>query len=346
MYSRRPTVIVVENAVTAANSLGSLDRCADVPLLRAVVKPAEDAATRERVAAVRLKLADLKARFDAGKFRSNMSEMSALIRQTREIGYKPLTAEALLLQGHAEMRAGNAQSAEDVFAEAFWMADASRHDEVRAEAAALLVFVLGYQQGRFTDAQRWARTAEAVLQRISGHELLQAWLLNDIGCMYDTQGDHEAAVRAMTDGLAMKERALGHDHPDVGGSEGNLGVLLQGLGRNQEALAHMDRSIALLEKGLGPGHPDLASQLSNRGEVLNALGRHQEARESFEKARAIWEHEFGSSNANSGFALTGIGESYLAEGKAKMLCSLGARLSDSARPRIRSPREGQRRHSP
>ena len=34
---------VVENAVSAANALGSLDRCADVPLLRAVVRPPEDA---------------------------------------------------------------------------------------------------------------------------------------------------------------------------------------------------------------------------------------------------------------------------------------------------------------
>ncbi len=33
---------VVENAVSAANNLGSLDRCADVPLLRSVVRPPED----------------------------------------------------------------------------------------------------------------------------------------------------------------------------------------------------------------------------------------------------------------------------------------------------------------
>ena len=33
---------VVENAVSAGERLGSLDRCADVPLLRAVVRPPED----------------------------------------------------------------------------------------------------------------------------------------------------------------------------------------------------------------------------------------------------------------------------------------------------------------
>src|SRR5450432_326922 len=58
---------VVENAVGAADSLATLERCADVPLLRAVVKPPEDPATRAKVGDLRVRVADLKARFDAGR---------------------------------------------------------------------------------------------------------------------------------------------------------------------------------------------------------------------------------------------------------------------------------------
>ena len=43
-------------------------------------------------------------------------------------------------------------AAETCLTEAFWVADASRHDEVRAEAAAILVYVVGYQQARFAEA--------------------------------------------------------------------------------------------------------------------------------------------------------------------------------------------------
>src|SRR4051812_12479072 len=57
---------VVENAVSASNALASLDRCADVPVLRAVVKPPEDTATRQKVDELRKRLANLKAKFDAG----------------------------------------------------------------------------------------------------------------------------------------------------------------------------------------------------------------------------------------------------------------------------------------
>jgi tetratricopeptide (TPR) repeat protein len=115
-------------------------------------------------------------------------------------------------------------------------------------------------------------------------------------------------------GLALKEVALGRDHPDVGISEGNVAVVLTALGRNQEALEHVDKSIAILETGLGAGHPDLATQLNNRGEILNALGRARDARASFEKARIIWERELGLDNRNLAYALTGIGISYIAEG--------------------------------
>jgi tetratricopeptide (TPR) repeat protein len=192
----------------------------------------------------------------------------------------------------------------------------SRHDEIRAEAASYLVFVVGEQEGHFEEAQRWARAADSVLQRLGGHQLLRAWLLNNIGCMYNVHGDFRAAVATLKEALALKEKVLGPDHPDVGISEANLGISLQAMSRNEEALAHIDRSIALIKRGLGSGHPDLAAQTSNRGEVLNALGRYEDARQSFEQARSIWERELGPENLDLGYPLTGMGLSYLAEGNA------------------------------
>jgi serine/threonine protein kinase/tetratricopeptide (TPR) repeat protein len=305
---------VVENAVSAVNALGSLDRCADVPLLRAVVRPPEDPATLARVLELRHRLADLRARFNAGRWKEAIKSAPGLLTEVRAVGYQPLVAETLALLGTMSYKANDTKAAEQALTEAFWAADASRHDEVRAEAAANLVYVVGYQEGNVAGAQRWSTIAEAVLQRLGGHELLQAWLLNNLGCVYDLQGEKEAQLKAHEKALALKEKALGREHPDVGLSEGNVSIALSLLGRNQEALTHVDRSIAILETGLGSGHPDLATQLSNRGEILNNLGRSHEARQSFERARVIWERELGLDDRNLGYALTGIGLSYLAEG--------------------------------
>ncbi len=305
---------VVENAVSAANNLGSLDRCADVPLLRSIVRPPEDSATRARVEALRHRLAAVKALFDAGRYREGLKDAPRLIDEARALDYQPVLAEALGLMGTMYHKENDSRTAEKMLVDSYLAADASRHDEVRAEDATALVWVVGYQQGRYADAQRWAKYAEAILRRLGGHELQQAWLLNNLGCVYDLQGDREGSLRAQQQGLALKERALGRDDPDVGISEGNLAVALEALGRNQEALEHVDRSIAILQNGLGAGHPDLATQLNNRGEILNALGRSRDARASFEKARIIWERELGLDNRNLAYALTGIGVSYLTEG--------------------------------
>ena len=82
------------------------------------------------------------------------------------------------------------------------------------------MFVFGYQEGMFEEAERWSGTAEAVLQRMGGHELLRAWQLNNIGAVRGLRGDHEAALLAQQQALALKEKALGRDHPDVGDLRG------------------------------------------------------------------------------------------------------------------------------
>ncbi|HMF39481.1 MAG TPA: serine/threonine-protein kinase [Polyangia bacterium] len=307
---------VVENAVSASNSLASLDRCANVPLLRAVVRPPEDATTKQKVDDLRKRVANLKARYDAGQWKETRQKAPSLVAEARKIGYQPLLAEALLLSGHVMIAAGDSGLAAQTFDDAFLTAEASRHDEVRAEAAVLLVFVVGYQQSRFQEGRRWAKVADAILQRLGGHELLQAWLLNDLGVVLVQEGSAEAAMPLFERSLALKERALGPRHPDVGVAEVGLAFALNNLGRNEEALSHSKRAAAILEEGLGAAHPDLALCLSNSGEMLNALGRYDEARKSFARAYGIWEGELGSDNVNLGFALTGIGVGYIAEGKS------------------------------
>ena len=49
---------------------------------------------------------------------------------------------------------------------------------------------------------------------------------------------------------------------------------------------------------------------------MNALGRQEEARRAFKKAQTIWEREMGPDGLNLAYALTGAGNSYLAEGNA------------------------------
>jgi len=306
---------VVEKAVTAANSLETLDRCADVPLLRAVVKPPTDPAKKAMVADLRNRFADVKARFDAGNWNEMPKKGKALIEEARALGYQPVIAEGLALTGIMQAKMNDPRPAETALTEAFWLADSSRHDEIRAEAAANLVYVVGYLQNRFEDSRRWATAAESVLQRMGGHDLLRAWLLNDHGAVLQLKGEKEAALRLNTQSLELKKRVLGNSHPDVSISEGNLAIALLALKRFPEALAHIDNAVAVAKETLGAGHPDLALHLFNRAEILRALDRQREARAAYEGARAIWERELAADNNYVVYALTGIGQTFLAEGE-------------------------------
>jgi serine/threonine protein kinase len=305
---------VVENSVSAANSLGSLDHCADVPVLRALVKPPDDAATRSRVADLRNRLAERKAMFDAGQWRRAREGMPELIAEARSTGYKPLLAETLLRMGTMLQRANATREAEETFMQAYLAAEGSRHDEVRAEAARGLLWVVGYLGGRHAEGQHWAKLADAILQRLGGHDLMQAWLVNDLGGLLGLMGKKQEMLTAEKDALRLKEKALGSNHPDVGFSEGNIAYSLFELGKSQEALQHIDRAVEIVRKGLGTSHPDYAIVLSNRGEILNALGRFEEARQSFETAIVTLEREVGVDDRNLAYALTGIGIGWLALG--------------------------------
>ena len=284
---------VVENAVSATNALASLDRCADVPTLRAVIRPPDDPGSVAKVAELRKRLAEAKARFDAGRWKESLKGTSAVISEARVLGYKPVVAESLALLGMMKEKANDGHAAETAFVEAYRLADASRHDEVRAEVSTMLVFVVGDQERNFAEAQAWFNTASAVLERLGGHDLLRAWLLNNLGCAYAVHHDGALGVSALEQGLALKRKLLGPDHPDLGLSEGNLGYVLEEADRNEEALSHVQRSIEIQSKALGPSHPNLANQFNNRGEILNALGKPKEALLSFLQATSIWERSSG-----------------------------------------------------
>ena len=68
--------------------------------------------------------------------------------------------------------------------------------------------------------------------------------------------------------LAIREKALGPDHPDVAKSLNNLAVLYDNEGRYAEAEPLYKRALAIREKALGPDHPDVAISLNNLSLVV------------------------------------------------------------------------------
>ena len=58
--------------------------------------------------------------------------------------------------------------------------------------------------------------------------------------------------------LAIREKSLGPDHPDVANSLNGLAALLNDTDRRAEAEPLFRRALAIWEKSLSPDHPNVA----------------------------------------------------------------------------------------
>lgn len=77
--------------------------------------------------------------------------------------------------------------------------------------------------------------------------------------------------------LAIREKALGSDHPDIAVSLSNLGVLYTNQGKYRDAEPLYQRALAIRQKALGTRHPDTAHSMSSLAGVLRWRRKYKEA---------------------------------------------------------------------
>jgi serine/threonine protein kinase/tetratricopeptide (TPR) repeat protein len=286
---REATAQVVENAVKAADSLGTLERCQDIKLLRAVVRPPEDAATRAEVERLRARLVDVRALERVGRAAASFEAVKPLVEEARRVGYGPLVAEALFLQGRLEIDAHQVQPA--TLEDAFFTAELSRHDEVAAMAAIYLLYDIGYVKGRFDVANVWSRQAETILRRVGGQDRLWGWFLSGRANLREMQGRLDEAIEDARRGIAAVERALGPGSPEVALCLGNLANHLAFGGDFAAALETASRAADVAVAALGREHPTTAQCFAQRAQFLYRQARYDDARGVASEALAVFERE-------------------------------------------------------
>ncbi|HVZ72477.1 MAG TPA: protein kinase [Polyangia bacterium] len=327
---------VVENAVSAAGALPQLDRCANVAVLKAVVRPPEDEPTRKRVEALRAETARLVALRDAGHCREAETFAAELIPRVRAVGYQALIADADVAAGLLANDCADQATGVDRLKHGFNAALAARHDEAAALAALSLASFLADRLGQLTQGREWLDTSRAMLARFDSHPLLDAWYLVSEGMVMFGEGRSAEAVEAFRASIAAKEKILGRDSADTIYSMNNVANALLQAHRPAEAVALLQSGCERLAKLLGRDHPMVALPMSNLGEALVDLHRYEEARVEFEQATAIWRRT-GSAPIFLSFGLLGLGTALLGEGRpldaiAPLEEALELRLAAAAPP--------------
>jgi tetratricopeptide (TPR) repeat protein len=82
-------------------------------------------------------------------------------------------------------------------------------------------------------------------------------ILNNLALVYERQGKYGEAEGLYQRALAIREKALGRDHPDVAQTLHNLANVYLSQGKYGEAEGLYQRALAIREKALGRDHLEL-----------------------------------------------------------------------------------------
>ncbi len=159
-----------------------------------------------------------------------------------------------------------------------------------------------FPSGASNDPKLWARCA-ALLPHVLALREHGLWgeaapeeggeLLRRAGSYLHGRGAYRAAEPLFREAVAMGEKVLGREHPQVASWLNDLGLLYWATGRYEEAEPLEREAIATSEKALGRDHPEVAVRLNNLARLLNDTGRRGEAEPLFREAIAIGEKAFG-----------------------------------------------------
>jgi tetratricopeptide (TPR) repeat protein/predicted Ser/Thr protein kinase len=270
---------VVERAVLATRALTPLSGCADVAALTApeTALP-DDPEARATIVDRRLQLAELRALLHTGGYARGLELAAPLADEARGLGFRPLSAEADLLLGEFLCRKGRTSEGTAALTDAVWTATAVKHDAPLIEATLELVYCVGIRGGKLSEANQWARHAEAAIDRVaSEREAHRLTLLGYRGLLAHDEGRFEVALELTEQAVTATERLHGPEAVQLAGYLGYLASIEEKLGHYPEALQHNRRALEISERILGPDHPRVGIHCNNLATVHANLGDYDEA---------------------------------------------------------------------
>lgn len=126
------------------------------------------------------------------------------------------------------------------------------------------------------------------------------------GIFLSARAEYAEAEPLYRRALAIEEKVLGPDHPEVASDLNNLALLLWDTNRASEAEPLYRRALAIAEISLGPNHPEVGRALNNLAQLLQASNRLQEAESLMRRALAIGEKTLGPDDPDVASALNNL----------------------------------------
>jgi len=149
--------------------------------------------------------------------------------------------------------------------------------------------VAAKEQDRLDESAGLMRRSIDIITTAEGADsptLATSWA--NLGVVLGAMGKGEESLAAYQKALAVREKVLPPDHPDLASAIMNVGIALQeNLGRPADAVPYFVRARDMLKGKLGPDHPTLAFALHGHGSARLDLGQAAAAVPDLEDAYRI-----------------------------------------------------------
>ncbi len=283
---------VVQKAHDVVGDLLPLDRCADIDVLTAEVEPpsADDA---DAVQAARAQLARAKNLQNAGRFEPAKRSIDAASKLLSDVEYGPVRSEVALAEGRVLEALGKYDESRAALESAVRSGSTWHQWDVVQRAAVLLMTVVGIRQQELGEAMSY----EALAAGLSiGVPTSEADYRTGLASILMTKAQYADGEREYRVALALREKALGLDHPDVVAARHNVATALLAQGRPEDAETEHRAALALRVSTLGADHPSVAQSRSSLAGSLYGQGKLDEAEEEIRLALGVREAALGPSH--------------------------------------------------
>ena len=182
------------------------------------------------------------------------------------------------------------------------------------------------RQGNYPRALEYYSKALAIQEKVLGLDhpdtvrscnniIKIATFYNNIGETYYNQGDYPKALEYYSKALAIQEKVLGLDHPNIATLYNNIGGVYFDQGDYPEALEYYFKTVTILENAFGLNHPDTATCYSCIGYVYEKLKDNSRALAYYSKVLSIREKILGFDHPDTICSYNDVGAMYEVSGE-------------------------------
>jgi tetratricopeptide (TPR) repeat protein/predicted Ser/Thr protein kinase len=248
------------NLVTATQALPDPDGCGDIGSLLANAEPPPTAISA-RVADLRGRIAAARIQIAAGRQKQARAIAEQAVSEARGLGYRPLLAETLLVQGHATMGTDDRVAAPAPLTEAFTLAFEAGDQSLAIEAWARRAWTRGLSGGG-PESLAGLEVVEAAAANRSVSPFARALLFNNVGSVAIALEHRDRARAAFERALQESRSVVGPGAAELLNVRVNLGFTIDDADRRDRILAEAEADKARL---LGADHPETLETRWQRG---------------------------------------------------------------------------------